>query len=347
MGIKEIAELANVSKTTVSLALNGHKGVSHQTRMKIAKLAKDMGYRVPGERTISHPSRGFIMFARLYKHGKILNTDQHSFIMDYIDGMNRMVRDSGYTFEIFDHHLKTIEFFINEVIDRKPSGVIILGTELEASDVSVLQSLPIPHIVIDTYFEEVATDYVDMANIGAVYDVVEHFIQTGHKNLCMVSSNIKSGNVVMRERGFLLALQHFNVAIPKPCVIEVSPGFNGSHYDMKEYLDQHDISDIEGLFCYNDIAAFGVIKALRERGIKAPRDISIIGFDDLPMSSMMEPHLTTVRVPNRQIGSIAAKSLIERLTSKKLHDPVGLLVSGSLIIRESVRDIRHSKEDTL
>lgn len=92
----------------------------------------------------------------------------------------------------------------------------------------------------------------------------------------------------------------------------------------------------EGLFCYNDVAAFGVIKAFKEAGIKVPKDVSVVGFDDLPMSSMMEPHLSSVRVSNRQIGSSAAEILIERLETKKNHFPTGLLVSGSLIKRDSV-----------
>lgn len=339
MGIKEIAEQAGVSKTTVSLALNGHKGVSHQTRMNIFKLAKEMGYRVPGERTLAHPSRGFIMFARLYKHGLILNEDQNSFIMDYIDGMNQVVRESGYTFEILNYRVESVDSFIEDIVDRKPRGVVILGTELDVQDILTLRKLPIPHIVIDTYYEQIATDYVDMANIGAVYDVVEHLYQNGHTKIGMVTSKVKSGNVMMRERGFLLAVEHFNLESGKWPGLEVAPGFMGAYEDMRTLLAKQ-VTLPEGLFCYNDLAAFGVIKALKERGLSVPQDISIVGFDDLPMSSMMEPHLTTVRVPNRQIGRTAVKTLVERLASKKKHDPVGLLVSGSLVIRESVRKLR-------
>ncbi|MGE4526180.1 MAG: substrate-binding domain-containing protein, partial [Sphaerochaeta sp.] len=80
----------------------------------------------------------------------------------------------------------------------------------------------------------------------------------------------------------------------------------------------------------------GVMKALKEAGYVIPRDISIIGFDDLPMSSMMDPHLTSIKVPNRQIGRMAAQALLEKLSSKKVYEPVCTLVHGSLMIRDTV-----------
>ena len=92
MGIKEIAAEAGVSKTTVSLALNGHKGVSDETRTRILEIARRMNYRLPSERIVHQESKGFIMFARLSKHGLILNRDQSSFIVDYIDSIKEIVR---------------------------------------------------------------------------------------------------------------------------------------------------------------------------------------------------------------------------------------------------------------
>ncbi|MDC7231142.1 MAG: LacI family DNA-binding transcriptional regulator [Sphaerochaetaceae bacterium] len=335
MGIKEIAEKANVSKTTVSLALNGHKGVGHETRMRIIALAKEMNYRVPTERTTSHPSHGYIMFARIIKHGSILNEDQNIFIMHYIDGMNKVVRDSGYTFEIFDHRLKSIDILVDSIQERQPKGVIILGTELDVEDIKALETLSIPYVVIDTYFEQIACDFVDMANTGAVYNVVEHLASTGHKKICMITSTVKSGNVLMRERGFALAMNEYKLKMGADSLLAVRPGFTGAYEDMKRYI-QKGFSLPEGIFCFNDVAAFGVIKALKESGKKVPRDISVVGFDDLPMSSMMEPHLTSYKVSNRQIGSSAARLLLDRLQTKKILAPTGTLVSGTLMIRDSV-----------
>lgn len=153
----------------------------------------------------------------------------------------------------------------------------------------------------------------------------------------MVTCSIKSGNVIMRERGYRLAMDHFSKTIGVDSLIQVRPGFPGAYQDMMGHLKKGNRLP-QALFCYNDVAAFGVIKALKESGFSVPADVSIIGFDDLPMSSMMEPHLTTIKVPNKYIGSSAARMLVERLNSKRTHYPTGLLVGGALIIRESVQE---------
>ncbi|MDT3359731.1 HTH-type transcriptional repressor CytR [bioreactor metagenome] len=335
MGIKEIAELAGVSKTTVSLALNGHKGVSQETRLQILALAKKLDYRVPGERAITHPSQGFVMFARLKKHGLLLNHDQSSFIMDYIDSINHVVCDAGYTFEIFDYRFEVMEQCVREIQNRQPKGVIVLGTELSEEDVKLLSALSIPYVVLDTYFDQIACDFIDMANITAVFALVNHLYEHGHRSIGMVTSAMKSGNVLMRERGFEQALHTKGLSYGDASLFYVNPGFQGAYSSMKELLASPRALP-QALFCYNDVAAFGVMKALKEAGYAIPGDISIVGFDDLPMSSMMDPHLTSIRVPNRQIGRMAAQALLEKLSAKKVYEPVCTLVHGSLVVRDTV-----------
>ncbi|KAF5053089.1 MAG: LacI family transcriptional regulator [Sphaerochaeta sp.] len=335
MGIKEIAELAGVSKTTVSLALNGHKGVSPETRMQILALAKKLDYRVPGERAVALPSQGFVMFARLKKHGLILNHDQSSFIMDYMDSINHVVCDSGYIFEIFDYRFEFMEQCVEEIQNRQPKGVVVLGTELSEEDVSQLSKLTIPYVVLDTYFDQIPCDFIDMANITAVFALVTYLYENGHRQIGMVTSTIKSGNILMRERGFEQALRAKGLSFDDEALFNVEPGFQGAYSTMKELLLSHRALP-QALFCYNDVAAFGVMKALKEAGYVIPRDISIIGFDDLPMSSMMDPHLTSIKVPNKQIGRMAAQALLEKLSAKKVYEPVCTLVHGSLMIRDTV-----------
>ena len=335
MGIKEIAEKAGVSKTTVSLALNGHKGVSHETRMRILSLAQDMQYRVPGERVLSHPSQGFIMFARFRKHGLILNQDQSSFIMDYIDSINQTVCEAGYTFEIVDYQCQSVSACIGAIQNRRPKGVIILGTELEEQDIQLLESLTVPYVVIDTFFDHVRCDFVDMANIGAVYQLIKYLKDTGNRTIGMVTCSIKSGNVLMRERAFLLAMEELGMQADGDSFFTVEPGFSGACTSMLQHV-KTGRSFPQALFCYNDIAAYGTMKALKEHGFSIPEDISLIGFDDLPMSAMMEPHLTSIKVPNHQLGRKAAQLLLEKITSKRTHEPVSVLIGGDLVIRNSV-----------
>ncbi|HOV62892.1 MAG TPA: LacI family DNA-binding transcriptional regulator [Spirochaetia bacterium] len=337
MGIKEIAEQVGVSKSTVSLALNGRKGVSYDTRMRIIQLAQKMNYRIPSERVYLHPRHSVILFARLRKHGLILNEDQNSFIMDYIDGMNQIVNDLGYTFEIYDYRIESMREFILEVQRKQPEGLIILGTELEAADILTLSALSIPFVVIDTYFDYIPVNFVDMENMGAVHAIIEFFVRTHHQEICMVTCTTKTGNVLMRERGFIGAMDFFSLPMGPDAFIPVRPGFTGAYSDMLQHISSGR-NFPQAIFCYNDIAAFGVMKALKESGYMVPQNVSLIGFDDLPMSSMIEPRLTSIKVPNRQIGNMAVRLLIERLTAQKNYNPSVLLIHGNLIIRDSVID---------
>jgi len=335
MGIKEIAEIAGVSKTTVSLALNGHKGISLETRRKVIEIAHQQRYRVPSDRILSMPNKGIIIFARLYTHALLLNSDQNPFIIDYIDGINSVIQESDYSFEIIDYHVEHPQLFIEAMNKREAAGIIILGTELESSAIESLKDLTSPYIVIDTYFDEIPCDYVNMSNISVVHKIVDYLKRLNHHSISMVTSSIPSGNILMRERGFTHAMKHANLPFNQSSLIQVPPGFEGAYTGMKQFLDSKQQLP-QGLFCYNDVAAFGVIKALKEHSIQVPHDISIIGFDNLPMSVMMEPHLSTVKVPNTQIGKTATEKLIEKIEQKKESNPVVTLISGQFIERDSV-----------
>jgi LacI family transcriptional regulator len=106
--------------------------------------------------------------------------------------------------------------------------------------------------------------------------------------------------------------------------------------DMKKYLDKSS-SIPTAFFCMNDIIAYGCMKALRNKGSRIPEDVSIIGFDDLPSSSLSEPPLTTIRVSTQMIGFRALEKLSERILNHSQGTPENILVSGRLIIRDSVR----------
>ncbi len=335
MGIKEIAEEAGVSSTTVSLALNGRKGVSSITRNRILEIADKLNYRIPSDRIMPRPALGTILFAKIRKHGLILNQDQHSFILDYIEGINKGIRNTGYSFEIHTQQIQSIAAFVQDINARKPKGLIVLGTELTCDDIISLKRLDVPYVVIDTYFEHIASDYVDMANIPALHEIIGHFVATRHQDIGMATCKIKSGNVVMRERGFKLALEYYRLTYRDHSMIVLQPGFDGAYTSMLNHLEQNGALP-QALFCYNDIAAYGVIKALKEHGISVPEDISIAGFDDLPMSFMMDAQLTSYHIPNKEIGALAASTILKRVTEKGSHHPTGILVGGTLVKRDSV-----------
>jgi LacI family transcriptional regulator len=142
----------------------------------------------------------------------------------------------------------------------------------------------------------------------------------------------------MREWGFREAMDFFSLPISDRHIVSVNPDFEQSIADIGKYLDKT-TSRPTAFFCLNDNIAYGCMRALRERGINLPGDISIIGFDDLPSSGLTEPPLTTIRVSTRQIGRAALEKLAERISGSTEDLPVNVFISGKLISRGSVKKL--------
>ncbi|AEC02469.1 LacI family DNA-binding transcriptional regulator [Parasphaerochaeta coccoides] len=339
MGIKEIAEKAGVSKATVSLALNNQKGVGQEKRAVIQQIAREMNYLAPCKRQGPLSNQGkVIMFSQIKKHGLILNKDQNIFIMDYITAINRAVEEHGYSFELRLHPHTSIQAFVGEVNERYPTGLIILGTELDESDILALEGIQVPYLILDTNFDSIGADFITMANIEAVFQIVRHLKDTGHTDIRMARSREATGNILLREQGFQSALKHFGLRQDSRSVFSISPGFDGAYQDMLSYITQSVGNLPQAIFCFNDVAAFGVIKALKESGINVPQDISIVGFDNLPMASMMDPSLTTIKVPTKEIGRLAARFIMDRIKMKTPAEKCCFMLRGTLITRQSVKN---------
>jgi LacI family transcriptional regulator len=214
----------------------------------------------------------------------------------------------------------------------------VLGTELNDHELSFFSELQSPMVFIDTYFPISVYDCVDMDNVDGVFKAVEHLYSMGHRNIGLVKSSYETRNFKMREAGFREAMDYFSLPVQEKCIVSVDPTFDGSNRDMGKYLGRK-TSLPSAFFCMNDTISYGVIRALRASGANIPGDVSIIGFDDLPSSSLSEPPLTTIRVSTQQIGQRALEKLSERIAGLFDHVTENILISGKLVKRSSVRQL--------
>jgi len=199
-------------------------------------------------------------------------------------------------------------------------------------------------VFIDTYVDFLPFDFVDMNNEDSVFTVVSDFAARGHRAIGMVKGAIETRNFKLREEGFAASLQRLGLPFDRRFVFAVDSTFHGAHEDMRRILRSGPKLPT-ALFCANDIIACGCIKALKEEGIRVPEDISIIGFDDLPLSAVVDPPLTTIQVSKAQIGRMAIQLLVTRVRGPAGSPPVKVLIGGSLIERQSVRDISNQAEE--
>lgn len=336
--IKDIADIANVSIATVSLVLNNKPGIKESTRKKILETAKKLNYALPKVSNNNHTKKGVIRFLKIAKHGHTVNRDHEVFIADYIDGLDKEARNNGYCLELSTFKTDDIRQIVELVKDSTPDGIIVLGTELNYEDIKHFESINAITVFIDTYYDYFKYDFIDMNNKDAVFHIISNFIENGHREIGLIRTPVEVENFKLREIGFKQALKHFEISYNDKYIFSVDSTFEGAYSDTLQILSKS-VKLPTALFSINDITAYGVIKALKEKGYSVPEDISIIGFDDLPLSAVMDPPLTTLKVSKTRIGKIAMKHAIIRLEGNPQMPPEKVLVGGKLINRGSVKKI--------
>ena len=334
---KDIARLANVSEATVSLVLNRKPGVKSTTREKVLQIARDLQYEGT-QRNAFGTRAGSVGFLQIATHGHTLNRDHQVFIADYIDGLTSASRTFGYNLEISSFRGDDTTEISRSILDSDLRGVVALGTELSAADIAVLGELRIPVVFLDTYYDFLPYDFVDMNNADSVYTVIEHLMHHGHTEIGFVRSSVSTHNFYLRDTGFWDAVRALGLGIKEENVFTVDSTFDGAYADMHSALQGRSQLPT-AIFCTNDIIAYGVIKALRERKIRVPDDISIAAFDDLPTSAVMNPPLTTIRVKKKIMSELAVQLLSRRIEDSEDVTPVKIQVAGQLVIRSSVKTL--------
>lgn len=333
--VKDVAKLAGVSATTVSLVMNGKSGISQETRTRVMQAAKTLKYSQRSARTAKGDALGTLRFLKIAKHGHTVNRDHNTFISDYIDGMSREASASGYKLEIVSFEGEPAEAIVSSLAGTSVDGLIVLGTELTEQDIKLLQTLPTPLVVIDSFFDVLECNFVNMNNKDAVYKIIAYFMECGFRNIGFIASNVQTVNFQLRKEAFVEGMKAFGLNFSTRDIVTVDSTYDGAYHDMLSKLNNGLVVP-ECYFCTNDIITYGCIKALREFNVRIPQDISVIGFDNLPMSATMEPPLTTIDVSKTKIGYLAIRLLDELINADDKQPAVKILVGANLIVRDSV-----------
>jgi LacI family transcriptional regulator len=344
--IKEIADRAGVSNAAVSLAINNKQGVSEDTRERILKVAKEMGWE-PQPRTDSAEPDMTLRFLKISRHGHTINKSHNNFIDTYVDGITTTASENGAVLEIESYSAdEPIDNIINKIIDSPQiTGYLILGTELSESDINAFLDTGKNIVFMDTYLDYVSADFVDMNNTDAVYKIIRHFTNYGHKKIGLIKSSVNTRNFYLREKAFYQAMESTACYVDKNFVIDVDSTFDNAYQSFSEHLATKPELPT-ALFAINDIIAMGCMRALQEAGYCIPDDISIAAFDNLPMSEMVSPQLTTIDVSKREIGRTSIDMLLIKAARAEKLPPRKMQISGRLVIRESVKDLTQLRDDS-
>lgn len=330
---KELARRLNISAATVSMVLNNKPGISEKTRQTVLEAAREFGYEPPRKQEES-PSKGTIQFVIYKKHGAVV-TDT-PFFSQVTEGIDAGCKEAGYELQIF-YFYETQEAAaqLDALREKNCQGILLLGTEMTTGYFSQFLQLQLPIVVLDTYFEELNCDSVLINNVQGAYLATDYLISNGLTKTGYLRSSFPIGNFQERADGYYKALRHHQLSTSHPYVHRLTPSMEGAYQDMRELLEKG-TETAEAYFADNDLIAAGAMRAFHEKGFRIPEDISIIGFDDMPICDFLEPGLTTMNVPKQRLGRLAVERLVAKL-ARDSETPVKIEISPRLHIRHSVK----------
>lgn len=332
MTIKEIAEKAGVSIATVSLALNNKGNIKKETREQILKIASEGGY----SRKKSESKKNILLIK--YVNSGISIEKNGDFVAKIIDSIEFNASENGYNVNIKNISALDWQESIYSIAQDDFLGMIFLSTEAEDGVAEQLKDMDIPVVAVDNLFEHVNINAVSIDNMGGIYEAVKYAKSMGHKKIGYIHSSVNFDNINQRKESFQKSMALFGLEVKEEYMIEVMPTLDGAYEDMLMLLNKG--RELPTLYvAANDTIAIGIIKALKEYNIIVPKDISVIGFDDIPFCTMMDSPLTTMKVNKKCMGEKAIQLLMENIEHPEA-DNIKVLIRPKLIERESVRNIQ-------
>lgn len=330
---KELAAQLGLSATAVSMALNNKRGVSSETRKRVIQYAEACGYDFS---KISHikSKRGSIYCIIYHSHNAILN---YAPVFDeIIEGMEKECYSNGFLLKTIHLYGKkdNIEHYAEDIKISDCVGILLLGTEMDLSVCNAFVRLSIPLVLVDNTYNTLKCSSISINNIQGAYTATDYLINQCGKQPGYLCSSYSITNFKERKIGFERAVKEHGMSVSKCICHSLSPSIDGAFYDMLEIIDnQNELA--ECYFADNDLIAIGVMKALKARGYSIPKDIAIIGIDNISESRIVEPSLSTIDIPRRFMGQTAIKQLISEISNPVPHK-VKIEISTDLIKRLSI-----------
>jgi LacI family transcriptional regulator len=325
--IADVAEHAQVSKTTVSHVLSGHRPVAATTRDRVERSIVMLGYRPDG------PARS-LRTRRTQMVALILPDITNPYYPVLARGLEAGIEPDGYRAFICssDGDRDRERAYLREVCDRGVDGIVLDSFHLTVDDLHAATGGRLPLVWIGgTQMEHPGVDSIRSDDNGGAYAATTHLIERGHRRIAMLDGPAGSG--VARREGYRRALGDAGLppqTEPAPRTDWTRPGGRRAAASLLSTAQRP-----TAIFCSNDLTAIGALDAARDAGLRVPDDVAIVGFDDIEAAALVTPALTTVVNPAIDIGRMAATLLAERMTGAHTGAARSLTLPSPLIVRDS------------
>lgn len=328
--IYDIAESLNLSSATVSRGLKDHPAIRKETKKRIMEKAKELGYR--HNFFASNLRRN-----RTNTIGVIVPRLNSYFMSAVLSGIEKVASEAGYNLVISQslESEKKENVNIRTMFNTRVDGLLV-SLSYDTGDDShfkIILDKNIPLIFFDRVFEHPLCTSVTIDNYAAGYAMTEHLIAQGCKRIAHITANLKRNVYAERLRGYRQALLDHGIPFDKKLLFVNNLEQAACVDAVRTLLDMDPLPD--AIFSSNDSSAVICIRELKNAGISIPGQIAVGGFNDEPISTVIDPNLTTIHYPGQEMGEVCATILIRKLARPDNADLNRVVLRHRLIVRES------------
>lgn len=330
--IKDIAKVANVSYATVSRALSGSTEIGEETRERILKICRDMGY------TANYVARSMVM-KETKLLGLIVANIDNPFMSEMAYHIEMRAREHGYNLMLCNsaHDLNLERNVFELLVSRQVDGIILVPSNAESyTNLKPLIS-KVPTVFVSENLRDLPESYVSVDNYRGTHIGTEYLYSLGHRNILYFGQRKGSVTHQLRAEGFVDACRELGI----------EPNLFSSSYPLSSVQAGSQMAKqifaspfpYTAIFAATDSLALGVFAAAEEAGIRIPEDVSLMGFDNILYADLPRIRLTTIEQPKKTMATAAVDILLEKITDETSGYSHRIL-TPTLVVRSSCRDIR-------
>ncbi|MGB9593341.1 MAG: LacI family DNA-binding transcriptional regulator [Anaerolineae bacterium] len=326
VSIKDIARAAGVSHSTVSRALADSPLVKDETRERIKRIAQEMGYS-------PHALARSLVTRRTQTVGVVVTTIADPFVSEIVRGLEETGQNHGYTIILCNSNAEPRRELaaVKALREKRVDGIIVTASRIGDLYLPLLEDFGVPIVLINNqqtgkYVYSIGTDDLRGGQIAT-----EHLLSLGHTRIAYIASPNNVNSSQARMDGYRAALEAAGIAFD-PALVADGDGRPAAAMRATEHLLSRGVRPT-AIFCYNDMTAIGTIRALKRMGIRVPDDISVVGYDDIPIVEYLDPPLTTIRQRKYDMGCMAMDMLLRLLNGAA--DVQDVTIEPTLVVRES------------
>ncbi|MEM8535578.1 MAG: LacI family DNA-binding transcriptional regulator [Chloroflexota bacterium] len=327
---REIASHAGVSPSTVSRVFNNVAGVSPELQRRVLAAAAELGYH-------ENTTPLHIQHVGLFLSLATVNHLFDQFHADVASGIENECRRVGIhlSYILVERQPANIDFYRQKITQNDMDALLFLSFD-ECGMIDQLQEEGLPTVLVNIDEPALRIDTVLPDNYNGPFHAVHHLVEHQHRAI-LYATHLARSTIRRRFAGYRAALEHYGIEFDPRLLLDVPMNTEEAYETMKAFLS-HTHPHFTAIFCANDSTAIGILHALQEVGFDVPGDVSIIGYDDWPITASLTPPLTTVRIEREELGMVAMQRLLERARNPTLT-PVRMEIATQLIKRRSVARI--------